>query len=151
MAMKILTFVYGLVLIAIVVGGQKFPPPNPQPLCELLADASGHDGSVVIVQGVYLRLPHGAVLTAPGCPLSPRAVANLRLASSFHQKKDRIMKTLWSLTEKWKPVKVTLKGTLHVARHEQGFGQGVEPYEIEVIQYLSAEPYEEKLPEKPSH
>jgi len=59
------------------------------------------------------------------------------------------MKTLWSLTEKRKPVDVVLKGTFHVAKQEQGFGQSVEPYEIEVMEILSAQPYKNQNSSKP--
>jgi hypothetical protein len=122
---------------------------QPESLCELLTGAAQHDGSIVTVEGVYLRLPHGSVLTTPGCSLYPNAYTNLRLAPGFHQKKDRTMKTLWSLTEKMKPAKVVLMGTFHVAKSGQCFGQDCEPYEIEVTQYLSAEPYSEQIPNKP--
>lgn len=135
-----------VMLLTPSVGAQKSPQFQALPLCELLANAADHDGDIITVRGIYLRMPYGSILTAPGCTLSPPPDVNLRMAPEFHQKKDRIMKTIWSLTEKWKPVKVTLKGRLHVAKREQGFGQGVEPYEIEVIQYLSAARYNEQNP-----
>jgi len=142
--MKTLVFFLGLALLETAPQGTS----QTESLCTVLADAALHDGSVVTVEGVYLRVPHGSIITAPDCSLSPRAVANVRLAADFRQK-DRVMKTLWSLTEKQKPVKVVLKGTLHVAKKEQGFGQGVEPYEIEVVKYLAAEPYIEHSPDQP--
>jgi hypothetical protein len=136
-----------LLLLAVSEAGHvtsKSPTKIPaDPLCKLLAHASRYDNTTVTVEGVYLRLPHGSVLTAPRCLLSPRPAANLRLAPDFHQK-DKIMKTLWSLTEKWEPVKVILRGKLRVAKQGQGFGQGVEPYEIEVSKFLSASRLQEE-------
>lgn len=127
-----------LVLSATCVGRSKIPTKiRAEPLCKLLADAKQFDNTMVTVEGVYLRLPHGSVLTAPGCSLSPRPVANLRLVPGFHQK-DEVMRTLWSLTEKGKPAKVILRGSLRVAKQGEGFGQGVEPYEISVTRFLSA-------------
>ena len=41
-------------------------------LCKILAEAAQHDNAIVTLEGVYLRLPHGAILTAPDCTLSPR-------------------------------------------------------------------------------
>lgn len=146
--MKVLLLLLALGSVAVAFGQAK-PQNNSSavPLCHLLADAAKYDGTIVTVEGVYLKMPHGSVLTAPRCPLSPRPDVNLRSAPGFHQR-DHVMKVLWSLTEKREPVKVVLEGTLHVAEMEQGFGQGVEPYEIEVTRYLSAEAYSGQGPEK---
>lgn len=142
--MKMLLLLLGLTSVAVAFGQAKLQEnSHAVPLCHLLAEAAKYDRTVVTVEGVYIKMPHGSVLTAPGCPLSPRPDVNLRSAPGFHQR-DHIMKVLWSLTEKREPVEVVLEGTLHVAKMEQGFGQGVEPYEIEVTRYLSAEPYSDK-------
>jgi hypothetical protein len=119
-----------------------------EPLCKMLGRASEVDRSVVIVEGVYIRTIHGTVLTAPGCAAIPRATVNLRLAEGFHQQ-DHVMKALWSLTRGRKAVVVVVQGSFHVAGKDQGFGPGVEPYEIEVTKFLSAETYADQNPKQP--
>jgi hypothetical protein len=91
-----------------------------EPFCKLLAQPKDRDNSVVIVEGEYCREPHGTSLASWDCPSAP--LVNLEFASDFHQK-DQITKTLRSLTDKWKPAKVILKGIFHVAKAGESFGR----------------------------
>ncbi len=37
------------------------------PVCNILADAAKYDGKDVAVRGLYYRVTHGSILTAPAC------------------------------------------------------------------------------------
>ena len=111
-----------------------------KPLCSLLMEATQHDNSNVTVRGLYLKMPHGMVLTTEECPGLSRDTVSLTTSTMFFVNKQT-WKTLSLLTRRRKPAEVVLTGRFHVAAQGQVFGQGNELYEIELVSILCAEPY----------
>lgn len=115
--------------------GQK----PPLQLCEALAEAGNYAEKMIVVEGSYMRVFHGAILSAPGCTAVERPEANLKMSPAFHAKKPDLA-LMNKRASKGEAVHVVLMGTLRVAKVGHCFGQACEPYEIEVVQLLRAYP-----------
>lgn len=113
--------------------GQK----PPLQLCEALADAANYAGKTIVVKGAYMRVFHGAILSAPGCKSVERPEANLSMSPAFHGKR-RDLSLMNKLASKGEVVHVVMVGTLRVAKVGHCFGQTCEPYEIEADELLRA-------------
>lgn len=140
-----------LVITALLLGVSfRQTPPSVEncstiqsmPLCLMLMNAQQNDNLVVTVRGLYLRMPHGAVLTVESCPQVSQPTVNLTDAKDFVPKHDDTMKTLNALGEKRKTAEVVLTGKFHVASAGHGFGQGNESWEIEVSSIQCAVAYD---------
>jgi hypothetical protein len=104
------------------------------PLCRVLADAPKYDGKDVTVEGLYYRVIHGSILTAPACRTMK---VNMRSAADWHGDKH-VVSVLNSLTRQNQPADVILRGTFRVA-HEGCFGQTCSLFEIETHELLCAQ------------
>lgn len=130
---------------------------NAIPLCTVLSDAANYDGKEITVKGLYRMVIHGSILMSPACG---KTYVNLRQAPDYKADKHASA-VIRSMTKKdqFQTVEVVLRGTLHVAHHEQCFGQNCLLYEIEDHELLCAGPPEpgnssdarpsEKRPELP--
>jgi hypothetical protein len=112
---------------------------SPLQLCDALAAASQHNGKTILVEGLYMRVFHGSILSAPGCTAVEHPEVDLRTSPTFHGSKTDLA-VLNKLTAKGGPVDVVLMGTLRVARKGQCFGQTCQPYEIVVSKLLRPSP-----------
>jgi hypothetical protein len=103
------------------------------PLCRVLADAPRYDGKDVTVNGLYYRVIHGSILTAPECRATK---VNMRSAADWRGEK-RVVDVLNSLTRRNQPADVVLRGTFRAA-HDGCFGQTCSLFEIEEHELLCA-------------
>lgn len=108
------------------------------PLCEVIANSSKYDGNAIVVRGQYRFVIHGAILMDRACS---KTDVNLREAPGYKAEKhaSSVLRTV-TKKDRFQPVDVILRGTLHVAHEGQCFGEMCAAYEIEIAELMAARP-----------
>jgi hypothetical protein len=88
-------------------------------LCTVLADSSKYDGKEITVTGLYRMVIHGSILMSPECG---NTYVNVRRAPDYRVEKH-VLTVVRFLTkhDRFQPVDVVIRGTLHVAANGQCF------------------------------
>jgi len=101
------------------------------------SNATGYDGKMVIISGVYKRIFHGSTIEGPeSCD---KCDINYHLASDYKCEKsvDKIYSSLLK-KDPYGRVDVIVRGVFRVAKKVECFGQICARYDFEAIEMLSA-------------
>ena len=106
------------------------------PLCMVLSHPSSYDNSEITVRGRYRMVLHGTVLMSTDCGAT---LVNLRQASDYKSNPDseRVVRAI-TKRDQYQSVEVVMRGSFHVAKQGQCFGQNCLEYEFEDHEILCA-------------